>query len=160
MKKKILIALGILVICITSALVTFAVSNSAENSKKAVPSDYHVGITYDEALQSDKPVVALFYVDWCGYCLKFMPKYSTLSKIYKNKFSFVMLNAEAQENQAMVQDVALTGFPTMYIIDPKYDNRLLINNALYMDLGKVRKEFDRYLNVRKRLDSCDKCTDK
>lgn len=158
MKKKILIALGIMIVCITTAVVTFAVSNNAESSKKKVPSDYHVGITYNEAIQQDKPIVGLFYVDWCGYCLRFMPKYITLSKIYKDKFNFVMLNAEDPANSKLAEDVAITGFPTVYIIDPKYDNRLLLNNAIYLNMPKIRKELDRYVDVRKRLDSCEKCS--
>lgn len=160
MKKKIFIAIGIIAICIASAVVTLAVNNNMENSKKKVPSDYHVGVPYEEALQDEKPIIGLFYVDWCGYCLKFMPKYATLSKVYKNKFNFVMLNAEAPENEALVKDVGLTGFPTMYIIDKKYDNRVLLNNALYMDLSRIRKEFDRYLSIRKLLDEGQKCAGK
>jgi len=159
MKKKIFIAIGVIAICIASAVVTLAVNNNIENSKKKVPSDYHVGITYEEALQDDKPILGLFYVDWCGYCLKFMPKYSTLSKVYKNKFNFVMLNAEDPANAELVQDVALAGFPTMYIIDKKYDNRVLLNNAIYLDLAKTRKELDRYLSIRKLLDAGEKCAE-
>lgn len=87
-----------------------------------------------------------------------MPKYAALSKIYKDKFNFVMMNAEDPANAKLVEDVALTGFPTMYIIDPKYDNRLLLNNAIYLDMAKIRKELDRYVDVRKRLDSCEKCS--
>lgn len=160
MKKKIFIALSILVVCVTTALVGVAVTNNIETSKKTVPSDYHIGITYEEALKDNKPVVGLFYVDWCGYCLRFMPKYSTLSKLYKNKYNFVMLNAEDPANQALVQDVALSGFPTMYILDPKYDNRILLNNAIYLDLKKTRTELDRYLSIRKKLDSAEQCSDK
>ncbi len=161
MKKKILIALGIIALCFTTAAVTLAVSNGIENAqKKKVPSDYHVGVSYEDAVKDGKPIVGLFYVDWCGYCLKFMPKFSTLSKVYKNKYNFVMFNAEAPENANLVQDVALTGYPTVYIIDPKYNNRFLLNNAIYMDMAKIRKEFDRYLSVRERLDSCGKCESK
>lgn len=160
MKKKILIALGILVICVTTAVVTYAVNSNIETSRKRVPSDYHVGVTYDEAVSNGKPIIGLFYVDWCGYCLRFMPKFATLSKIYKDKYNFVMLNAEDPANAQLVRDVALTGYPTMYVLDPKYDNRFLLNNAIYLDLGKIRKELDRYLSVRNRLDNCEKCSAK
>lgn len=157
MKKKIIIALGILIVCLATAVVSVAVTNNIENSQKKVPSDYHVGIPYEQALQEDKPIIGLFYVDWCGYCLRFMPKYSTLSRIYKDKYNFVMINAEDPANQKLVEDVALSGFPTMYVIDPKYDNRFLLNNAIYLDLKKLRPELDRYLKLRERLDNCQKC---
>ena len=156
MKKKLFIILGIIAICLATTLVTLAVTN--ESFGKKVPSDYHVGITYEEALKSDKPIIGLFYVDWCGYCLRFMPKYATLSKLYKDDYNFVMFNAEDPANKQIVDDVALSGFPTMYIIDPKYDNRFLLNNAIYLDLKKLRPELDRYLKIRERLDNCQKCS--
>lgn len=151
MKKKILIGLGILlVIC---GLSFAGISLAAMNTPKH-PSEYHIGIKYEEALKSDKPMLTVFYVDWCGYCLKFMPKFKILSNIYKNKYNFVMLNVEeTKENSKLAEDVGIGGFPTVYIIDPKYDNRILMPNAFYQDLSKFRIELDRYLRIRKILDS-------
>ncbi len=158
MKKKIIIGLSIFVAVLLTSAVTFAV-NSGVMNKKHVPSDYKIGVTYDEALsQKDgKPVLALFYVDWCGYCLRFMPKFKTVESLYKSKYSIVMLNAEDENNKKLVEDVSLTGFPTLYIIDPKYDNRVLLNNAIYMDLKKLRTELDRYLKIRSKLDEAATC---
>ena len=150
MKKKIFITLGILLglILVSAAGISYASMNAPKH-----PSEYHIGIQYDEALKSDKPMLAVFYVDWCGYCLKFMPKFSLLSKLYKNKFNFVMINVEAnKENEKLAKDVSLAGFPTVYILDPKYDNRVLMPNAIYQDLAKFRIELDRYLRIRNLLD--------
>ena len=160
MKKKLIIGLGILFVALSTAAITYAVNPGITEfaNKKASPSDYKIGVSYDEAVKSDKPMLALFYVDWCGYCLRFMPKFNTINTLYKSKYNVVMLNAEAPENKKLVEDVALTGFPTMYVIDPKYDNRFLLNNAVYMDLGKLRKELDRYLNIRKKLDAAEACS--
>ena len=160
MKKKLFIGLGVLLVILVTSAITFAVSPAADDlvNKKHVPSDYKIGIPYEEAVKADKPMLALFYVDWCGYCLRFMPKFRTISDIYKDKYNVVMLNAEAPENQALVKDVALTGFPTLYVIDKKYDNRFLLNNAIYMDLKKLRVELDRYLKVRKQLDAAADCS--
>ena len=63
MKKKILITLGIIVAIAASSVVGFAVA--AMNAPKH-PSDYKIGIPYEKALESDKPMLAVFYVDWCG----------------------------------------------------------------------------------------------
>ncbi len=155
MKKKIIITLAVLFVVILTSAAGFAVANGAFD-KKAKPSDYKVGISYDQALESDKPMLALFYVDWCGYCLKFMPKFKVLSMMYLTKYNFVMLNVEDPANQKLVEDVALTGFPTVYIMDPKYDNRILINNAIYQNLTKFRVELDRYLRIRGMLDKASK----
>lgn len=151
MNKKILITIGIVLAVIFTSAVTYALTNPSMEQKHK-PSDYKIGIKYEEAVKSDKPMLALFYVDWCGYCLKFMPKYKTISGIYKGQYNVVMLNAEAPENKELVEDVALSGFPTLYIIDPKYDNRVLLNNGIYQDLKKLRVELDRYLRIRGMLD--------
>ena len=107
-------------------------------------------------MESDKPMVALFYVDWCGYCLKFMPKFKTLSLMYLARYNFVMLDVENPVNKELVEDVGLTGFPTVYIIDPKYDNRILLNNAFYQNMPKMKTELNRYLRIRGLLDKASK----
>ena len=45
-----------------------------------------------------------------------------------------------------------------FIFDPKYDNRVHLNNGIYMDLKKLRAELDRYLKIRKRLDASQNCS--
>lgn len=155
MKKKIIITLAVLFVVLLTSAAGFALATGALD-KKEKPSDYKVGISYEQALESDKPMVALLYVDWCGYCLRFMPKFKVLSMLYMTKYNFVMLNAEDPANKELIEDVVLTGFPTVYIIDPKYDNRFLINNAIYQNLPKFKVELNRYLRIRGLLDKADK----
>ncbi|MBE7709198.1 MAG: hypothetical protein E7Z93_01985 [Cyanobacteria bacterium SIG32] len=150
MKKKIIIGLSILLVVVLASVGAYAYGTMNQKHK---PSDYNIGIKYEDAVVSDKPMLALFYVDWCGYCLKFMPKYKTISSIYKKDYNVVMLNAENPRYKTLVEDVTLGGYPTLYIIDPKYDNRVHISNSIYADLKKMRVELDRYLRVRKLLDS-------
>jgi len=150
MNKKFIILLVILLAIVLTSAVTYAYSSMNQKEK---PSDYKIGVSYEEAIVSDKPMLALFYVDWCGYCMKFMPKYKTISNLYKKDFNVVMLNAEYPEFQELVQDVSLGGYPTLYILDKKYDNRVLLSNSIYHDLKKLRVELDRYLRIRKLLDS-------
>lgn len=151
MKKKILIFVGIIVFI---GMLTFAgISLAAMNAPKH-PSEYHIGIKYEEALKSDKPMLAVFYVDWCGYCLKFMPKFKILSNLYKDKFNFVMINVEESEsNTKLATKTGIGGYPTVFILDPKYDNKVLMPNAFYQDLAKFRIELDRYLRIRSLLDA-------
>lgn len=115
------------------------------------PSDYNIGITYESAMKDKKPFVALFYADWCTYCKRFMPKYKILSEVYKSKYNFVMINVEEPKYEKVVKDYAISGFPTIYIIDPSIDNRILINNGLYDNLFSVRTELERYLRIRKMI---------
>ncbi len=150
MKKKLFITLGIIFTVFLASLAGIAVTSM--NAPKH-PSDYHIGITYNEAMTSDKPMLVVFYADWCSYCLKFMPKFNILSKIYGNKFNFVMVNVEAtKETTKLATNTGISGFPTVYILDPKYDNKVLMSNTIYQDLGKFRVELDRYLRIRALLD--------
>ncbi len=149
MKKKILLTLGIIIALAASAAVGFAVA--AMNTPKH-PSDYKIGISYEKAVESEKPMLALFYVDWCGYCMKFMPRFKSLSGMYKNKYNFVMINVEDEKNKALVDDVGISGFPTVYVLDPKYDNRVLMANNYYQNIPRFKVELDRYLRIRSILD--------
>lgn len=147
MLKKIILFVSIILLISTTAVV-----HAFSYSQPRVPSEYSIGVKYEEAIKADKPMLALFYVDWCGYCLKFMPKYKMIHTLYKDKFNIVMINAEESQYRQLVDDVALSGFPTLYIIDKKYDNRVMLNNAIYSDLRKLRVELDRYLRIRSLLD--------
>ena len=147
MFKKIIICISVLLLISTAAVV-----HAFSTSQPRVPSEYSIGVKYEDAIKSDKPILALFYVDWCGYCLKFMPKYKLIHTLYKDKFNIVMINAEYPQYSQLVDDVSLSGFPTLYIIDKKYDNRIMLNNAIYTDLKKLRVELDRFLRIRSLLD--------
>ena len=151
MKKKLILIITGIVLFLAVGLtagITYAQMNAPKH-----PSDYHIGITYNEALKSEKPMLIVFYADWCGYCLRFMPKFNILSKLYGNKFNFVMLNVEGSpENIKLTNKTGIAGYPTVYILDPKYDNKILISNTVYQDLGKFRTELDRYLRIRGLLD--------
>lgn len=152
MKKKIIISLSVLLFL---GLLVFAGVSYAAMSSPKHPSDYKIGITYENALKSDKPVLALFYVDWCGYCMKFMPQFNILNKIYKGKYNLVMVNVEDSKNSDLVENIGISGFPTVYILDPKYDNRVLMPHLVYNDLAKFRVELDRYLRIRTLLDKAN-----
>ena len=150
MRKKIFIILGIIITLLGITAGGYAVS--VINTPKH-PSDYHIGITLEDAMKSNKPVVAVFYADWCGYCLRFMPKFQSYYKLYKDKFDFVMIDVEGNADRRILsEEVGITGYPTVYILDFKYDNRVLLPNSIYHDLTKFRVELERYLRIRNLLD--------
>ena len=144
MKKKILItAIIAIAIFITSAVVW-----AFGPKKNLKPSEYNIGTSYEFAIKDTKPSIVLFYADWCTYCMRFMPKYKLISEIYKGKYNFVMINVDNPKYVSVIKDFYLGGFPSIYIMDPKIDNRIFISNTLYGDLRKLRIEFDRYLRIR------------
>lgn len=147
MRKGFKIALIVTIMLVFATSVVWAFAPKA-NLK---PSEYHIGTTYESAMKDKKPFVALFYADWCTYCKRFMPKYKILSEVYKSKYNFVMINVEEPKYEKVVKDYVISGFPTIYIIDPTIDNRILINNGLYDNLFSLRTELERYLRIRKMI---------
>ena len=127
MKKKLLITLGIIIAMAVSSVVGFAVA--AMNAPKH-PSDYKIGITYDKALESDKPMLALFYVDWCGYCQKFAPIFDELikSKDVKKKYAVAFVNCDNKDNQKIIQEYNVLGFPTVFLLNPKTGEKKQLDN--------------------------------
>ncbi len=116
------------------------------------PSDYKIGIEYNKAVKADKPIVVLFYADWCRYCIGFMPTYQSLSNIYKDTYNFSKVNVEDPKYEKLVKEIGITGFPTVYLIDPKYDNKVLLSNSIFGELKKLRIELDRFARIRNMLD--------
>lgn len=125
----------------------------AENGEPKKPSEYKIGIEYTKAMKAKKPVLVLFYADWCHYCIKFMPIYQELSEKYKDDMNFSKVNVEDKKYEKVVNEIGITGFPTVFILDPKYDNKILLSNAYLGKTENVSKELDRFLRIRKLLDS-------
>lgn len=124
-----------------------------EKGEPKKPSEYNIGIEYNKAMKGKKPVLVLFYADWCHYCVRFMPVYQELSEKYKDSMEFSKVNIEDKKYEKLVNSIGITGFPTVFIIDPKYDNRILLSNALLGKTELVSEEIDRFLRIRKILDS-------
>ena len=146
LNKKTIILLSI--IAIVAVFVTSAITLAMSPRKDLKPSDYNIGTTYELAVVDKKPMITLFYTNWCTYCMRFMPKYKMIADIYKDKYNFVMIDVENPKYKKLVKDYSISGFPTIYIIDPSIDNRISINNGIYDDLSKLRGEFDRYLRIK------------
>lgn len=146
--KKVIRTLGVLVmlgIILTSAAVW---SFSPRTDSEAPASASINALTYEMAMQSDKPFIIMFHTQWCGYCKRFMPKYKMLAELYKDKYNFILLDGDDTSRYYLIRDYAVGGFPTLYIVDPTIDNRILISNTLYDDIGRVQGELDRYLRIR------------
>lgn len=112
------------------------------------PSDYKIGLSYDDAIKVNKPIIAMFYVDWCTYCKNFMPKLRIINSIYKNQYNVVMINCEDPQNKKVIDDYQITSYPTIYIIDYSKNMRIHLDNGNYGDLGFLKREFDRYLKFK------------
>lgn len=157
MNKKLkisLIAIAILLfigISVTSCMAILPKANMK-------PSDYDLGMTMEQASKEDKPVLTVFYVDWCTYCKRFMPKLDKVRNINKDQANVVLINAEDPTNEKIVQEYKIAAFPTVYIIDPKYDNRVHIDGGFLESVEILNTEMQRYLNFRKLIKQGEACT--
>ena len=73
-----------------------------------------------------------------------MPTYEELSKIYKKDMAFSKVNVEDPKYANLVKSIGITGFPTVYLIDPKYDNRVLLSNAIFGDIKQLQVELEKF----------------
>jgi len=143
-----------LILATSFVLIVLAVNVFTSNSADAVPpranlrpSDYATDITYFQAMKSQKPMVVNFYVDWCGYCQRLAPVLNSLKNQYKSDFNFVWVNCEDKKYGKIVEDYGIDGYPTLYIVDPKKDNRVMISKAFYGRPEKLSAELNRFLKV-------------
>lgn len=65
----------------------------------------------DEVIRSDRDVLVKFYAPWCGHCKKLAPIYEELAKKYKDNKKLLIAECDATENE--VDEVSITGFPTI-----------------------------------------------
>lgn len=115
-------------------------------------SQYDFGNDYDTAITMGKPVVLLFYTNWCSACKRVLPLVKMIQEKYQNYFVFTSINAEDTKYADIVKDYRLRCFPTIYIIDPKFNNRVHLEVSYIFSPATFAKELDRYIHIRSLLD--------
>ncbi len=101
------------------------------------PSDYKIGMDYKKAIESKKPMLILFYADWCGFCIRFMPIYERLYKAHKHDFNFVKINVEDEKYADVVKKYEIAAFPTVFLVNTKKDTRERLENHDFGDMDKL-----------------------
>ncbi len=101
--------------------------------------------------QIEKPVVAMFYVDWCGYCRRFMPIFGEVSRKLNKNFTFSVVNCDYPENKELVEKYRINHFPTLYISDKDLDFEYEINSVATQDEESFKGELEKHLKLRKKL---------
>lgn len=61
----------------------------------------------------DKISVILFKADWCGHCKNFKPTWEKVSNMYKQKYNFIVYDADSQTEK--FKEYKVDAFPTVLI---------------------------------------------
>ena len=123
----------------------------AEQPKVVISKQYDRGRSMAKALQTRKPIIAFFYTDWCGFCQKFAPTFDKVTKNSKVKkhFAIAFVNCEQEENRKIMQEYAVEGFPTVYVIDANGKRTHLDNGTFFKPDSKevIVKNVLKLINV-------------
>lgn len=136
-KKKVLTALA------TAAFVLSIVSTalsgvalykinaiSAQSKPVVISKQYDKGQNMEKALKTEKPMIVWFYTDWCGFCQRFAPTFGSITKDRKIKknLAIAYVNADYPENQTLMMEYGVEGFPTVFLVNPKTKEKVQIDN--------------------------------
>lgn len=69
--------------------------------------------TFNELIQSDKPVLVDFYADWCGPCKAMDPIIKEVARAMEDKARVVRVNVD--KNTTAAQAYSVTAIPTFII---------------------------------------------
>ena len=115
-----------------------APSQGSADQPSKKPSEYKIGIPYEKAAKdTKKPMIVLFYADWCGFCVRFMPIYEELYKNHKNQFNFTKVNVEDSKYADAVKKYEISAFPTVFMVNTKNDTREHLENQNFGDMNKL-----------------------
>lgn len=101
---------------------------------------------------SNKPVLALFYVDWCGYCRRFMPVFGEMAQKY-DKYNFVAINCDYPENRELVEEIGIISYPSLVVLDKENDFRFSLSPAATQYEDYMKNELQSYLRLREKLNN-------
>ncbi len=112
-----------------------------------ISKQYDKGQSMEKALKAEKPVIVWFYTDWCGFCQRFAPTFGKLTKgkEIKKAFAVAYVNAEKPENQGLMQEYSVQGFPTVYLLNPKTGEKEHIDNSKLFEEDAVKKLTEEFM---------------
>jgi len=89
------------------------------DSDDKLPSEYIYALNYDEAMKiKSKPVIVMFFADWCQFSKKLSPVYFELSQNFENA-NFVTVDTQAESNYYLTKKYKVDKFPFLVVINPK-----------------------------------------
>ena len=141
---------SVISLTISTYLLVGSSSVSTQGKQISISKKYDKGRTLAKAQETNKPILVLFYTDWCGFSQRFAPVFDkiTKDKRIKKKFAIAFVNAEKQENQVLMEEYKIQGFPTLMLIDEFGERTRLDNSLFFTDNAKedVIKKIEEIMN--------------
>jgi thioredoxin 1 len=98
--------------------------------------------SFDALIQeSDKPVLADFYADWCGPCKMVSPAIQKLAGEYKGRILTVKIDTDSK--QALAARWNITGIPTIMLF---HKGKALMRLTGAHPYSNLKQELDRALS--------------
>ena len=104
-----------------------------------------------QSKDTTKPLVVVFYANYCKTCHEFMPAFKSLSKEYSKSYNFAALDIQNPENYPVVRG-NVGGIPSLYIFDPEIGNKVHISLSAIRSYNELKAELDRYIRIRSFID--------
>ena len=155
MKKKFFIGLFIAAVIGLGAYASFVFKQEPEYKQDNIKAPIDIPSSEIKRVQGNldiqKPSLLMFYVDWCGYCKRFMPMYGEAAAKYSKDFDFYVVNCELPENENLTRGHYISAFPTIFINDKDLDFEYQLSNSATSNLKLFYKELDNHLKLRAKL---------
>ncbi len=109
-----------------------SIGQQGEDSNK-ISVRYDKGRSFEKASKKNKPIIVFFYTDWCGFCQRFAPTFDKVTKDAKIKkeFAIAYVNCEKPENQKLMEEYGVQGFPTVFVINTDGTKKQLENATFF-----------------------------
>ncbi|RNB89970.1 thioredoxin [Brevibacillus fluminis] len=95
---------------------------------------------FDEAILSEKPVVAKFYADWCPDCQRIDPFLPSLEEAYKEKLDLIAVNRD--HFPELFEKLDVFGIPSFIAFQEGKELSRFVSK-----LGKSQEEVEQFLNM-------------
>ena len=113
-------------------------SVEGQGKQVVISKQYDKGRSLAKAKETGKPIIVFFYTDWCGFCQRFAPTFDKITKVkdIKKNFAIAFVNCEKEENQPLMQEYGVQGFPTVYVVDKNGKKTQLENGTFFNEDSK------------------------
>ena len=134
----VIVVLSILVLIVVLSIFGLNMGFGVNANIGTIRGSFHVE-TFDN--QSKEPTFVLYYVSWCGHCVKTKPEFQKLVDSYKGKVKVVMIDCEATENKELVKSQKIQSYPTIRF----YKNGLMGGESQEYTGERTYSNFAQYL---------------